>query len=194
MGSLDWSESEFSNFSESSASDSREENSTTERGARVKVAFVSRDAAKQGSSFIVKETKAPASQIDVPDDYVLKKKKELEKRLKPSVFSGFLFLIILFGGLSFACFWYCHIHDPWTIVMRDNWLVGWHEEYDYHFLWFLIGFMFLVFILLLIVFIFVSINNYSSRQKSYQRVKKMSLDQFKKSEYYWNIKNTYKQE
>lgn len=190
MGNTEWNENEFSDESLSS-----ENKGSTEKVVRLKTAFIRKSAStKQDSRNTSKEGVTPRHVQDIPDEYVLKKKKEIEKNLEPSVFNSILFSVILFGGLSFACFWYCHTHDAWTIVMKDDWLIGMHEDYDYHFLWFVIGFMFLVFILFFIVFTFVYINNYSGRKKLYQTVKGYTLSQFKYSKYYQTVENSFKQE
>lgn len=146
------------------------------------------------------QKKAPA--VFVPDSFVQQEKEALERRLKPtppSVNVGGIILSCILVCITFTCLWYCCVNEPWSIVMKDNWLIGMHEEYEYHFLWWFMGFLFVAFLISSIVTISVNASKHSKAKKEYDfanakynLVKNMSLNQFRMSSYYKDVEYCYR--
>ena len=139
--------------------------------------------------------------VFVPDSFVQQEKDALERRLKPtppSVSLGGIISSSILVCITFVCLWYCCVNEPWTKIMKDDWW-GMHEDYEYHFLWFVVGFLFLGFLLSSIIVISVNVSKHSKAKKEYafanakyNLVKNMSLNQFRMSSYYKDVEYCYR--
>ncbi|MDE6383976.1 MAG: hypothetical protein K2K79_06470 [Paramuribaculum sp.] len=111
---------------------------------------------------------------ETPLPVLEEEKKDAISRFKSAVWWDIIIFLIPLA-ITIWSFHYCWINDFTSKRMEDNWLMGTIEVTDYHWLWPLVGIIFIV----SAIFTFKCFNSISEDYNAVKRLKSMSLESFR---------------
>ena len=120
---------------------------------------------------------------DTATDEMLENKRQELVNGKTGMMVLYAILFIIAGLATWGCYHYCQVHESSTTYMDTAWLIGEYERTDYHWGWYIMGFLGILVGIGTVILFFAFVTTWIERSE----IKNMSISEFRNSEYRFKV-------